>query len=142
MEQVPCYQQASFLVGSLLTFPTASSGFLCLRESPSAHSFPSVAGNGLNSIEFSSCFSLLNCTFQHNWSSSFYCCPLHSSGPNHASNSFSQKLVFLRKTMTATCLYLYSISLCKIRELKKFPQSASHHFKGGSKMILYGGWRN
>lgn len=35
-ETSACYQQASFLVGSLLTLPTTSCGFLRLPESPSA----------------------------------------------------------------------------------------------------------
>lgn len=63
VERVPRYQQASFLVGSLLTFPTASSAFLCLPNPPSAHSFPSAAGSGLNGIELSPRFSLLLCIF-------------------------------------------------------------------------------
>lgn len=106
---------------SLLSFPTTPSGFLCLPEAPSASSFPSVAGNRLNSIELSSCFSLLSCTFQLIECSPFSFCSLHFRGPNDASVSFLLISVFLRKTMTVTCLRLYSIWLFKIRELKKFP---------------------
>lgn len=107
-ETSACCQQASFLVGSLLTLPTTSCGFLRLPESPSTESFPSVAGNGLNSTELSPCFFLLNCTFQLYRSSSFYCCPWHRRSPNDAPISFSPILVFLTKTVTVTCLYLSS----------------------------------
>lgn len=82
VEQGPRYQQASFLVGSLLTFPTASSAFLCLPKSPSAHSFPSAATNGLNSTELSLCFSLLTCIFRLNWPGSFYVRSLHFRSPD------------------------------------------------------------
>lgn len=43
-------------------------------------------------------------------------------------------LVFLRQAVTATCLYLSGIWLFKIRELKKFPSSVSHDFKGVSEV--------
>ena len=98
-------------------FPTASSGFLCLPQPPSAYGFPGVAGNRLNSIELSSGCSLLNCTFQLIEFGSFYFCSLHFRSPNAASMSFSLIAAFLGKTTMRTCFCLSSIWLFKIREL-------------------------
>lgn len=108
VEKGPRYQQASFLVGSLLTFPTASRAFLCLPKSPSAHSFPSAATNGLNSTELSSCFSLLTCIFQPNWHSSFYGRSLHFRSPNVPLLPFHRWQCFLGKP------WLLLVSICTV----------------------------
>lgn len=117
---------------SLLTPPAAAPRASAAR----------VAGSGLNRIEFGSCVSLLNCTFQPRWPSSVYRRSLRLGSLDEASMSFLLILVFLRKTMTVTCLYLYSIRTFKIRELSTFSPSVSHDFKGVSKTTSLAGWRN